>query len=152
MIGARLRHNRGWSDARILNLSSRGLLVRVSETPPSGSYVEICRGTHRIVARVVWADNDRFGAHSQDAIAVDAIIGGDDAAPAPAADAGGDRRRTRRLPSLSERQEKSRRRSRQLEFICVTVFGCAAAAYAFDTVRETLSKPLSMVEARLGKG
>lgn len=149
LIDARLRQDCGWSDARILNISKRGLMVRAPKAPPRGSYIEICRGTHRIVARVVWVRHDRFGARAQDAIALDAIAGVKDAPPAPLNL--NDRRRERPGPSLAESQERSRRRSRRLEFVCVTALGSAAAFFAFDTVRETLARPLAQVEVRLGR-
>ena len=148
LIDARLRHERGWSDARILNISRLGLMARAPTTPARGTYVEIYRGTHRIVARVVWVQDDRFGARAQDAIAVDAIARGEEAPP-PALDCS-DRRFKPRAPSSAERAERSRRWSRKAEFLAVSGFGCAAAFLAFDMVRETLSRPLALVEAKLG--
>jgi len=146
MIEARLRQDCGWADARILNISRRGLLVRSAKAPAHGAYVEICRGAHRIVARVVWVSHDRFGLRSQDAIAVDAIVSGDDAPlPSPA----NDRRAFPRRLASEERAEGSRRWSRRLEFGAVGLFACTAAFFAFDTVRDTLSRPLSLVETTL---
>jgi hypothetical protein len=146
LIEARLRHDRGWSDARILDISRRGLMVRAGKAPANGTYVEICRGTHRIVARVVWVSQDRFGARAQDAIAVDAVVTGDDAPlPVPA----NDRRRLPRRPSTKEREDRSRNRSRRIEFGAIVVLACAAAFLGFDAVRSALSKPLSMVAAAL---
>lgn len=150
LIDARLRHERGWSDARILNMSSRGLLVRATGAPARGSYVEICRGTHRIVARVVWADQDRFGARAQDAIALDAIASGADVPPPAVPSPDRDRRRQPRGRTADEGHDENRRRARRAEFLTVTAFGCLAAFFAFDTVRDTLSKPLGIVEASLG--
>ena len=148
LIDARLRQDCGWSDAHILNISRRGLLVRAPKAPPRGSYVELYRGTHRIIARVVWTRHDRFGARAQDIIALDAIARDKDAPPVPAN--GNDRRQAPRRPSSAQSQERSRRWSRRFEFICVTTLGCAAAFLAFDTVSETLARPLRMVETTLG--
>ena len=58
MIGARLRHERGWSD----RASSTCPVARPDGAGAPGprrwgAYVEIHRGTHRIVARVVWAES-----------------------------------------------------------------------------------------------
>lgn len=150
MIGARLRHERGWSEARILNISSRGLMVHAPQAPPRGTYIELSKGTHRIVARVVWVDCDRFGAMTQDAVAVAAMVRGDDAeSPLPASPRN-DRRGSHRDPPPAERHEFSRRRSQRLQFLTVTALGCAAAAFAFDTVRDTLFRPLNLVEVGLG--
>jgi hypothetical protein len=150
LIDARLRQDCGWSDAHILDISRRGLMARAPKAPPRGTYVELYRGTHRIVARVVWARHDRFGARAQDIIALDAIARGEDAPPAPANV--NDRRWTPIRASLADQHERSRRWSRRLEFLAVTALGCAAAFFAFDTVRDTLSKPLNLVEARLSVG
>lgn len=149
LIDARLRHDRGWSDARIVNLSSRGMLVRVAQAPARGSYVEIYRGPHRIVARVVWAEQDRFGAQAQDPITVDVITTGNEAAPPVPANVNGDRRFRRCAETAAEKHERSRRRSRRMEFLAVTAIGCAAAILAFDTIDEMLSKPLKVAAAAL---
>jgi len=147
LIDARLRQDCGWTDARILNISRRGLMVRATRAPARGTYVEICRGAHRIVARVVWVDKDRFGARTQDAIPVDAVVNGE-APPLP--QPANDRRfGTRPIPP-GESHDRSRRASRRLEFVAVTLCASAAALLAFDAVRETLSKPLNLIEAKLG--
>lgn len=148
LIDARLRHDAGWSDARILDISRRGLMARAPVTPSRGAYVEFCRGTHRIVARVVWAKNGQFGAMAQDPIEISAVTRGEQAPP-PAANLNNDRRHVVRTERAGEREERSRRRSRQLEFAAMVAFGCGAAALAFDVVREALSRPLSLVEASL---
>ena len=146
LIDARLRQDRGWADARILNISRRGLLVRSAKAPARGAYVEICRGAHRIVARVVWVSQDRFGLSTQDAIAVDAVVSGDEAPlPSPA----NDRRAFPRQPTSEERAEHGRRWSRHFEFAAVGLFACTTAFLAFDTVHDTLSRPLDLIEATL---
>jgi len=149
LIDARLRHETGWSDARILNISRRGLMARAPRAPQRGSYIEICRGTHRIVACVVWARDGTFGARAQDMIAVEAIAKGADAPPA--ANSNDDRRQMPRTPSPQSQHERSRRRARGLEFAAIVLFAASAAFLVFDTVRETLSRPLAMVEATLAQ-
>jgi len=149
LIDARLRHASGWSDACILNLSSRGLMVRARQAPPRGTYVEICRGTHRIVARVVWAEHDRFGALSQDRVAVAALARGEGPTSAPANVNTNDRRLRPRDAKTEDSIDRSRRWSRRLEFVTVSAVAVGAAFFAFDTVHEALSKPLNLVEARL---
>ena len=152
LIDARLRQDCGWSEARILNISRGGLMARAPRTPARGSYVEISRGSYRIVARVVWVRDNEFGARAQDAIAIDAMAEGEAAAlPAPA-NFNNDRRGGLRGPDRNLGHERSRRLSRWLEFMAVTALGCAAAFFAFDAVLETLSRPLNLVEAKLGVG
>lgn len=46
MIKARMRVGPSWSDALILNLSSKGLMVRSDRPPSRGSYLEIRRGPY----------------------------------------------------------------------------------------------------------
>lgn len=147
LIDARLRHDSGWSNARILNLSRRGLMVRTGQAPARGTYVEICRGPHRIVARVVWARHGRLGLRSQDEIAVKSIANGDEPTPLPVP--GRERRFRPRPASLAERQDRSRRWSRKLEYLAIAAFALGASLLAFDAVRAALSKPLSAVEVRL---
>lgn len=146
LIDARLLQDGGWADARILNVSRRGLLVRSAKTPARGAYVEICRGAHRIVARVVWVSHDRFGLRTQDAIAVDAVVAGDETAPPCPAN---DRRAFQRQPSYEDRADNSRRWSRRIEFSALSLVICVAALLAFDVVLGTLSRPLNLVGTTL---
>lgn len=148
LIDARLRHDRGWADARILNLSRRGLMVRTRDAPPRGSYVEIHRGEYRIVARVVWTSGGRFGARTQDVLSIEAMTGG--CAPPEPANRDNERRRVLRAETVGERHERSRRWGRRAQMVAVTAFSCLAAFLSFDLVRDTLSRPLRLVEARLG--
>lgn len=149
MISARLRHGSAWSDARILDISTRGLCVHAEQPPPRGTYVEICKGPHRIVARVIWARDERFGAQAQGRLAVDSITMGIEP-PAPAAGGAAERRSRSRQPSASERHERSRRRSRAIQFLCILGFGVVAGIIAFDSVKGALSRPLATVAAQLG--
>ena len=150
LIDARLRQGSGWSDARILDISSLGLMARAAEAPPRGSYVEISRGAYRLVARVVWVDGDRFGARAQDVIALEAITRGTGSPLPRPANLNNDRRRLAREARTGEQLASSRFWSRRAEFVAVSLFGCAAAALVFDAVSDTLSKPLGLIEARLG--
>jgi hypothetical protein len=148
MIDARLRHERGWADACILNLSRRGLMARTQDVPPRGSFVEIRRGDYGIVARVVWTSGGRFGARTQDVLSIEAMTGG--AAAPVAANRDNDRRRELRAETPGERHERSRRWGRRAQMLAVTAFSCLAAFLSFDLVRDTLSRPLRLVETRLG--
>ena len=152
MIDARLRQPTGWTDARILNISSRGLMVHASTAPRRGTYVEICRGSYRIVARVVWTEEQRFGVSTQDLLPVDSITRGIDAAPAPGGQAAERRSAsgTQRPTSSAERHEKSRQRSRTFQYACGVALGMGAAAIAFEAITQALSRPLAMVSSTLG--
>lgn len=151
MISARLRDGFGWTNVRILNVSSRGLLLHAPKTPDRGAYVEVCRGPHRIVARVMWVHQDRFGVYTQDAVAIDAIAGGGEVATPRAESLTLDRRSKRRRPTAEERGERSRQWASAMQFLWIAGFGAAAATLAFGTVKGALSGPLSIVSAELSQ-
>ena len=150
MISARLRHGSAWSDARIINVSTRGLCVRADQAPERGTYVEICKGSQRIIARVVWSRDESFGVQTQDLLAVDTMTTGIEPPAMSAATRTTERRLRPRQPTAAERHERSRRRSRIIEFVCVVTFGAAAATIAFDAVKGALLRPLATVSAQLG--
>lgn len=150
LVSARLRDGLGWTSARILNVSSRGLLLRSPRAPRRGAYVEVCHGPHRIVARVMWVNRDRFGVHTQDCVAVDAIAGG----PEAVGESGGaipDSRPKRREPTAEERLERSRKRAGAIQFLWIVGLGAAGGAMVFDAVGGALSRPLSVVSAELSR-
>jgi hypothetical protein len=148
LIDTRLRHEAGWGDALILNLSSRGLMARTPAAPRRGTYVELCRGSYRIVARVVWVKDNAFGAQAQDVIPIDALAtSGDGSAPAPAPPAND--RRLRPGRTVGDRQERNRQWGRRLQFLAVTAFAAGTAAMAFDAIDQALSRPLQLVETGL---
>jgi hypothetical protein len=149
MISARLRDGCGWSDARILNASTRGLLLHASKTPERGTYVEVCRGPHRIVARVVWVRQQRFGVFTQDAVAIEAITSSGHAAAPTSHSLNSERRSKRRSPTPEERSERSRRMASAMQFVWIAGLGVAGGTLAFDAVKGALSEPLSIVSAKL---
>jgi hypothetical protein len=150
MIQARMRAGASWSDACILNLSSRGMLVKASNMPSRGSYLEIRRGSYVIVARVVWANAGRFGVQTQDLVPAEGLINHPDRPEAAAKP--GDRnfadRRTAARPSAS-RHEASRWRARASEFCVFALLGAAGAMAALGAVDELLARPLAVVETAL---
>jgi hypothetical protein len=150
MIQARMRAGASWSDACILNVSSRGMLVKSSNMPQRGSYLEIRRGAYVIVARVVWANAGRFGVQTQDLVPTDGLINYPDR-PATAARPGDGsfvERRTAARPSAT-RHEASRWRARASEFFVFALLGAAGATAALGAVDELLAKPLAVVETAL---
>ena len=152
MIPARMRNGDAWSDANILNLSSRGLLLHAAAPPPRGSYVEVRRGTHIIVGRVIWANSDRFGVRTQDSLAIDSLIANAPPKRQAANDPEGpnvERRARPRSEALEWRQVQSGHQGRALQFLVVAGLGAILAACAYDAVRQTLSEPLSIVSTQL---
>ena len=143
MIKARVRAGASWNDAMILNMSSKGLLVR-SERPPSrGSFLEIRRGHHVIVARVIWSGADRFGVQSQDPVPAAQLIRDPDAAPVRSKPAGGavpERRAAARPTEV--RHESSRHKSRAAQFSAIALTCGLAALLIATAVAEVVARPL----------
>ena len=74
VIPARLRSGVQWSDACILNISQRGMMIHSGFAGPQGSIIELRRGDHVIVARVVWRDGARAGLHSDERVPAEEIM------------------------------------------------------------------------------
>lgn len=151
LIRARMKSAEGWHDACIVDLSRRGAGLQAASAPQRGSYVEIRRGDHVLVARVVWSRRHRFGVSTQDEIAVDSVVA-DRAAPRPRPLAPGlakDRRRTPRSPH--EQAEHNRLWSRRVQFAVAAGAGILAALAIGDGVRQALAEPLGEVSGVLGR-
>ena len=148
MLHARMRASSGWTDACILNVSSRGLLINASATGAvTGTEVELRHGAHVIVAEVVWRKGTRAGLRTDQRVPVDEIMALSNA-PVLQLTAGQwphVDRRTRLRP-----YEESRQRSRMLEFAGVVVIAVSLAGALFSMVEQAFARPLAMVEAALG--
>lgn len=144
MLPARMRSASGWSDACILNISSRGLLVFSKGTAEAGSFVEIRRGGQLVVARVVWKNNQRIGLFSPDPVRIEDIISNETAAAAVQSSNGVVERR--RIPRTSE---QSRERARAMEFMATLLVGVALAVSAVFYMHQILSEPLALVQSKL---
>ena len=142
-----MRSASGWDDACILNISSRGLLLQATMAPARGSYLEVGRGPHLIVARVIWSKDNRFGVCTQDPLPVHDIIDPQSVATklsGPTALPIADRRSARRP---SERaHEESRWRSQAMQYGFVVLLGASTATMAYEVVEQTLGKALGEVE------
>jgi hypothetical protein len=147
MLPARMRSASGWSDACILNISSRGLLIYSSGSPAPGSFVEVRRGGQLVVARVVWRKNQRIGLCSPDPVRVEDIISSETAASAVQATVARPKFDRRRLPRTEER---SRARGKAMEFLGTLLIGgsiiLVASVYAVDV----LARPMSTIRTALG--
>jgi hypothetical protein len=150
VIQARLRAGARWSDACILNLSSRGMLVRSAAAPPRGSYLEIRRGPHVIVAQVVWADTKIFGVRTQDRICSDALVKDVPTGTSTPSNqtASIDRRA---VPRHSDDYEKHYARAKSFQFVTLIMLGVAGSFLAFGTVSKTFAAPLDRVNMSLSR-
>lgn len=144
-----MRFGAAWKDVAILNLSPRGAGLSCADPPPRGTYVEIRRGGLVIVARVAWSDGHRFGVHSQDPLAVDAIIAEPSAAnSAPSASLAAPLER-RAAPRSAASHDRSRRLARATEFVGIALLGGGAGVGLYQAVEQALARPLSQVSMAL---
>jgi hypothetical protein len=142
-----MRHGTAWDDISILDISSRGMCLRGRQVPPRGAYVELRRGRHKIVARVVWAIDQKFGVVAQDLIVIDAVISDPDRAPTnpPAVE-------RRANPRLETRADRSRFVARALQCTVFALIGVASALVAAGLVGDVLGTPLLAVSQALSSG
>lgn len=158
VIKARMRLDGTWKDVCIRNISSRGMLIQAASALPRGTYVEVYRGRHVIVARVAWSKDHRFGIFTQERLNIDAVLQEPDLSGVNYKEASKTQpsyeRRERARPSdadLKWRAERSTFTSKALEFACVVVVAASGAAIAFDAVSDTLSTPMVAVTTQLSK-
>lgn len=146
ILPARMRTPGGWSDACILNISSRGLLVHSVKVPDEGGTVELRHLDCAIVARVVWRDGAKAGLQAEQPIAVNEILSLSQSASLSlntARDVFAERRARPRS------HEDNRIRARSAEFASIAFIGIWLAGGLFVLVKEALARPLAQVEAVL---
>ena len=146
VLPARMRASSGWSDACILNISSRGLLIHSTRGAAQGSTIELWHGDHVIVAKVVWRNGTRVGVRADERVPVEDIMTSS-AAPAPqpvAADGKPVERRKR-----PRTHEQNRYRGRAIEFAAAVAVAVPLAIGAFALVEQALAQPLASVGAAL---
>ena len=142
---ARLRHGSSWSDACILNISSRGLMIHTGRPVARGAEVELRRGDHVIVARVMWRDGGRAGLQAEDRVPIEDIVTLGQSPALQLTAAGGERRKHPRP------EERSRIQGRAIEFAGVLVVAVALAGAGFTMFERTFARPLAAAEAALGR-
>ncbi len=135
-----MRSQSGWSDACILNISSRGLLVYSKGAAQPGSVVQLSRGGHLIIARVVWRENRRMGLYAPDPLPVDEITNAETAAAAVEAV-----HANRPVHTHKDSHESSRGRSRMLQFASTALIGAALACVAALCVERALASPIATI-------
>ena len=142
-----MRVGASWSDACILNLSSRGMLVQSGLVPERGNYLEIRRGQHVVVARVIWSQEQRFGVRTQELVSAEELLEESSRAPSSQSSPSSERRA---MPRPTEtRHDRSRVRGRVLEFASLATFGAVSAFLLISTISELLSRPLLAIEGAL---
>ena len=148
VLPARVRVHSSWCDACILNISSRGLMIQVSRGAPSADTVELRRGEHVIVARVVWRNGSRAGLRSDDRLPVEEILS-QSQAPALQLTAPDGRLVERRRQHRRD-HERSRQHGRLFEFASIGVIGCGLGLTLFNMIEQAFAKPMGAIRAALG--
>jgi hypothetical protein len=147
VLPARMRLGAAWSDACILNISSRGMMIQASRGAPQGSLVELERGDQLILARVIWRDGARAGLQVDDQLPVEDIL------------------LLSRAPGLQltavdtlllERRKNppthdlSRLRARTMEFVAIAFIAASLSAGTLAMLQEAFARPLKTIEAAFG--
>lgn len=146
LIPAKLRSSAGWGEARILNVSSRGLMVHCPQDAEPGSMIELRRGEQTIVARVMWKTGARAGLMSETVLPLIDILSMDEApAGAPAAEGAA-------IPREAANQRDEgfyRRRARLFELAAIGIATAVAAIGIGWMVGGFLGAELDQVRAAL---
>jgi len=156
MIQARMRSGSEWSDVIIHNVSRRGMMLRASNPPVRGSYVEVRKASMTIVARAVWVRGQRFGVRTQDVIDMNALL--DHAAQQLGAaigltpSRGNERRRAARTapPNPAQAAERNRQRAALGQFALIAIVGGGAAWLLAGAVHSLLASPFDAIRGALG--
>ena len=148
MLRARMRAPSGWSDACILNVSSRGLMINAPAAwATQGSTIELWHGEHVIVGTIVWRKGTRAGLQADECIPVDAILADGQSAALLLTAASWPEVERRKTPRT---HETSRQRARIIEFAGMGLVATVLAAGMFVMVAQALAAPLHTVRAALG--
>ena len=121
-------------------------MIHVGRGAPQASMVELRRGQHVIVARVVWRDGSRAGLRSDDRLPVEEILSLSQA-PALGLTVGSAFVERRHQPRRDH--ERNRWRSRWLEFASVAVLGGGLALALFGMVEQALARPMEAIRTVL---
>jgi len=143
-VPARLRHGVSWSDACILNVSSRGLMIHTGRPVARGAQVELRRGDHVIVARVVWREGGRAGLRSDDRLPIEDIVTLGKSPALQLTAANGERRKRARP------EDRSRMQGRVIEFAGTLIVAASLAGAGFTMVEAAFARPLAVVASALG--
>lgn len=152
-IPVRMRAGGSWADMCMLDISSRGLSMPGCNPPALGSYIEVRRGSHVIIAQVVWRSAGRVGARTQDPVPVEAFANTRAntgvVAPAKSMSFGPERRADVRLPTPAEMHERSRLIGRLIEFSFLLAATASLAILCGGVAMTAIAEPLTIVTTAL---
>ena len=124
-------------------------MIHSARAGPQGGIVELRRGSHAIVARVVWRDGARVGLKTEERLAVEDLIRLN-CASAMTVTAGQAQKRARDAPSQRRERNRNRRSlARVIEYVGVALIACMLAVTAFDVLERGLGTPMALIETAL---
>lgn len=148
-----MRAGDAYVDVCIRNISSRGMMLQAASPPPAGTYIEILRGTHAVVGRIVWTRDRRFGIQSASRIDISAIVNEPTQSgrkpPQQERRSSNRSRLPQRQPDIAERAERSRRIARASEFGLVIAGGMIGAGLLATLAYDMMTRPFESVAAHL---
>lgn len=140
-----MRNGSQREDVRIVDLSGGGLCLLGANSHRRGEYVELNRGNHSIVGRVVWATSQKLGLVAQDKIPIEALISDPNCLIelSPAA-----------LSAVTMRnvklQDSSRFVALAIQTSALAFAGGCAALLAVSLVQDAFARPMHSIAAALG--
>lgn len=149
MLRARVRVGGAWSDASILNLSPRGLMINASAASPgSGHLVEVRHGEFVILAEVVWRQGTRAGLRSESRVPVEDMLALDSASSLAVTQA--------QWPEHDRRKQargadESRWLGRAIEFAGIAAIAVLMGFGTIFIAQRAFARPMAAVSAALGQ-
>jgi hypothetical protein len=145
LLPATVNDGRSSTNARILNVSSHGLLIHSGRQLSRGTEVEIRYSDHVIVGRIAWHAAGKVGMRAHQTLPVEDILIIGRAAPVRQIAFRGGRHMSRRTA------DQSRLRARAIQLFGVLIFGTSLAIVTAALVERELVRPLTAVSAALSK-
>lgn len=143
-----MRAAAGWRDVCILNISSRGLMVRSLDPLAPGDTVELSRADQVVTATVVWKTGSCVGLMAAERLSVPDLLSGEDGCTAA----------TQMTTCGSGAAAKMRRtgvdsriRARLLQFAGTAGIAALLAGGAALVAERALARPLAAVSAALAR-
>ena len=147
LLPARMRTPTGWSDACILNVSSRGMMIHAKISPPDDT-IELRHNEFAFVLDIVWRNGPRVGVRSTERLPVEDILTVSESAClrlTAERRPGEERRRAPRTP------DGSRLQGRAMEFAATAAIAVILAAGGVAMVSEAFARPMQTIELALAR-
>jgi len=147
LLPARMRTPTGWSDACILNVSSRGMMIHAKISPPDDT-IELRHHEFSFVLEIVWRNGTRVGVRSTERLPVEDILTVSESAClrlTAERRPGEERRRAPRTP------DGSRLQGRAMEFAATAAIAVILAAGGVAMVSEAFARPMQTIELALAR-